>query len=316
MKVLVTGASGYLGRAVAEHLVAGRHHVRGLVRTPTTSLPPGVDVALADLTGSDQPIAEALDGVEAVVHCAAHMGGGDREIFRRVTVHGTERLLRLAAEKRVRRFVHVSSIAVYPWKRSGAVAAPHDEYDIFAPLRDHYAWSKIEAERWVQLYRRLGLLDVVVLRPGIIYGRGRSFLARLAKRLAGPLHAIAGSAHARVPLVHLTDVVEAIEHALLCPHAVATPVNVVGPDMPTQRDYLKARAAAGKEHIVPLYVPLGALRWLARRLATRCRFGGAEGKSLVYELGWLAQDVTFDLRAGADEIGWMPRIAVAEGLKA
>lgn len=313
MRVLVTGAGGYLGRAVTEHLVAGQHRVRAMVRKVGPSLPTGTDVVSADLAGDEGPVARALEEIEAVVHCAAHMGGGDRDVFRRTTVQGTERLLRLAAERGVRRFVHVSSIAVYGWKRPGATVAPADAFDVYAPLRDHYAWSKIEAERWVRLYGRMGLLEVVVVRPGIIYDRRRRFFARLARRLVGPLHAIAGSPSARVPLVHLGDVVEAIGRALVAPRAAGAVVNAVGPELPTQRRYLAVRHDGETARTVPLFVPLAPLRWLGTRLARRCRFGGASGKSLVYELRWLDQNVAFDLRQGAEMLGWMPRIGLAEG---
>lgn len=315
MRILVTGAGGYLGRAVTEHLLAEQHRVRGMVRTPDASLPAGAEVVVADLAGDEPPIARALEGIEAVVHCAAHMGGGERDVFRRVTVQGTARLVRLAAQAGVRRFVHVSSIAVYGWKRRGATVWPHDAFDVYAPLRDHYGWSKIEAERWVQLYGRLGLLDVVVVRPGIIYGQGRRFFARLAKRVVGPLYLIAGSPRARVPLVCLSDVVEAIAKALVAPRHSVTAVNVVGPELATQRRYLALQADGRGDRTVPLFVPLAVLRWLGTRIAGRYRFGGAAEKSLVYELRWLDQDVGFDLRQGAERLGWMPRIGVAEGLR-
>jgi len=316
MTILVTGASGYLGRALAERLVSEGAQVRGLVRRPEAALPPGVRPVLVDLEGDSAALTPALSGSEIVVHCAAHLGDGNRERFRRVNVGGTHALLDASVRAGVRRLVHVSSIAVYGWAQPGTVVGPEHGYDPCPELRDDYAWSKIEADRWADLYRTRGLLDVVTMRPGIIYGRGRDFVARLFRGVGGGFRVIFGSPRMRVPLVHVSDVVDAIVQAVTRAGRVTRPLNVVGPDCPTQAEYLALRHERRGERTRPLYVPVGMARTLGRLAAHRARFGMPSGRDLAYCFAWAAQEVRYDLRPAAAELAWAPRIPVSEGLAA
>ena len=314
MTVLVTGASGYLGRAVAERLVAEGARVLGLIRRPQAPLPSGVRPVLIDLEGDPQALEPALSGAEVLVHCAAHLGDGARDRFRRVNVAGTHALLDAAVRARVKRFVHVSSIAVYGWARPGSVVGPEYGYEPCPELRDDYAWSKIEADRWVDLYRARGLLEMTTLRPGIIYGRGREFVARMSRVVGGRMRVIFGSPRMRVPLVHVTDVVDAILHAVTRTSRANRPVNVVGPDCPTQAEYLALRRERRGEHAKPVYVPMMPARLAARVASSRARFRVPSRRDLGYCLAWAAQEVTYDLRPAAAELGWAPRIPVSDGL--
>jgi nucleoside-diphosphate-sugar epimerase len=314
MTVLVTGASGYLGRVVAERLTAEGARVLGLIRRPEAPLPSGVRPVLIDLEGDPQALEPALSGAEVVVHCAAHLGDGARDRFRRVNVAGTHALLDAAVRARVKRFVHVSSIAVYGWAHPGSVVGPEHGYEPCPELRDDYAWSKIEADRWVDLYRARGLLDTTTLRPGIIYGRGRDFVARMSRAVGGRLRVIFGSPRMRVPLVHVTDVADAILHAVMRTARANRPVNVVGPDCPTQAEYLALRRERRGDHARPVYLPMMPARLAARVATARARFRVPSGRDLGYCLAWAAQEVTYDLRPAAAELGWAPRIPVADGL--
>src|SRR4029453_13935666 len=115
---------------------------------------------------------------------------------------------------RVGRVVHLSTLAVYGRKGDGQFVRPADGFDPFPELRDDYAWSKIAAERWVRLYRAPARLDAVVLRPGIVYGGRRDFVARVARRGIGPLLVVLGSPEMLLPLVHVHDVAGAVPAAL------------------------------------------------------------------------------------------------------
>lgn len=310
MKVLVTGATGDVGRRVTARLVAAGMVVRALCRAEPTDLPPGAAGVRGDLT-APETLEAAVAGMDAVVHCAAHLGGGGRAVHSRVNVGGTRALLAAAQRARVGRVVHLSTVAVYGRKRDGQLVRPADGHDPFAELRDDYAWSKIAAERWVELYRVHGGLDTVVLRPGIVYGGRRDFVARVARRGAGPLLVVLGSPGMLLPMVHVQDVAEAVLRALGARPTSGEPLDLVGPKMPTQAEYLARRSAALGERLVPVYLPAAPVL---------CRIAGVAGarriRALAYRLAWATQSVRYDGGPLATTLGWSPGIELGQGLAA
>jgi nucleoside-diphosphate-sugar epimerase len=308
VKVLVTGATGDVGRHVTDRLLADRMAVRALCRSVPDGLPGAVEVVHGDLT-APETLDLAVVGMDAIVHCAAHLGGGGRDLHRRVNVGGTAALLAAAQRAQVGRVVHLSTLAVYGRKCDGQFVRPADGYDTFPELRDDYAWSKIAAERWVRLFRDHGGLDTVVLRPGIVYGGRRDFVARVARRGVGPLLVVLGSPGMLLPLVHVHDVAEAVLRALRSSSAPTEPLDVVGPDMPTQAEYLRLRSAARDERVVPLYVRAASvLRRIAALESVRT------ARALAYRLAWATQSVRYDVGPLTRALDWRPRIDLPRGL--
>ena len=306
MNVLVTGATGDVGGYVTTRLLADGVAVRVLCRSGSDRLPGEVEVTQGDLT-VPQTLERAVVGMDAVVHCAAHLGGGGRALHGQIYAGGTRALLAAAERAHLGRVVHLSTVAVYGRKGDGQVVGPADSYDPFPELRDDYAWSKIGAERWVQLYRAHGL-DTVVLRPGIVYGGRRDFVARISRR-AGSLLVVLGSPGMLLPLVHVRDVAEAVVRALRSRSTPAEPLDLVGPGTPTQAEYLARRGAARGERLVPIYV---ATARLLRRIAGLP--GPRTARALAYRLAWATQSVRYDKEPLAQALGWCPGIELAQGL--
>jgi len=178
MIVLVTGASGFLGRAVAAELVAAGHEVRTLQRRPS-----GVD-GVADVLGSiTDPlhVARAIDGVEGVVHLAAKVSlAGASEDFRIVNVEGTRTILDAADRAGVSRVVHVSSPSVA--HAGSALAGVGAEPASPEHARGDYARTKAEAEL-LALSRDSRAMPVVAIRPHLVWGPGDTQLVgRIVER--------------------------------------------------------------------------------------------------------------------------------------
>jgi len=306
MKILVTGATGDVGREVTARLLEDGLAVRALCRAAPDGLPLGVEVASGTLESPAQ-LAAATRGVDAVVHCAAHLGNGGRTVHRHVNVTGTRAVLAAAQDAGVRRVVHLSSVAVYGRKDDGQTVSPADGYDPCPALRCDYAWSKIAAERWVDLYRAEGVLDPVVLRPGIVYGGRRNFLARVARRGPRGLLLVLGSPTMLLPLVHVRDVAEAVVRTLRLARAPAAPLDLVGPRPPTQAEWLARHCATGDERLVPLYLPV------ARMLRALTALPAA-ASALAYRLAWATQSVRYDDAAVTRALGWRPGIHIDQGL--
>ncbi len=213
-KVLVTGASGFIGRHVVRHLVAAGHEVTALdFRKPDSSHPEGVFQIECDIRDSALPETD----FDAVIHLAA-LGGVRPSIERPLdymatNLTGTVLLLEWARLRRVKRFIFASSSSVY-----GATdGEPSKEDDPLSPCSP-YALTKLQGEQWGKLYSEKHGIDFIALRLFAVWGEGQrpdlaleSFRRRI---LAGETITIHGDGSQRRDLTHVSDVAKAVELAI------------------------------------------------------------------------------------------------------
>jgi nucleoside-diphosphate-sugar epimerase len=218
-KVLVTGADGFIGRALCARFAETGVRYVAAVRALSAEGPVRANrVALGDFAAADWH--EVLGGVEAVVHLAgrAHVTGRDAEAptpFIVANIHVTRRLADAAARAGVRRFVFASTVKVY-----GDTTAPGHPFRAGDPPspRDVYAHSKAEAENVLRELAAARRMEAVVLRLPLTYGPGvkgnfRTLLESVAAGRRLPLGGIAN----RRSLLYLGNAVSAIEAALSAP---------------------------------------------------------------------------------------------------
>lgn len=217
-QVLVTGANGFIGHALFERLREASRPVRGTVRTARAGE--------AWVTASLQPDScwrTALDGVDVVVHTAARVHQmQDRSIdplalYRQTNTEGTLNLARQAAEQGVRRFVFVSSIKVL-----GEQSKPGHPFRAGDPLapQDPYATSKAEAEQKLRELEAANGLEVVIVRPPLVYGPGvgANFLTMMRWLARGYPLPFAGIDNRR-SLIALGNLVDLLIHCCNHPDA-------------------------------------------------------------------------------------------------
>lgn len=307
VRVLVTGATGFVGAALVPALRARGHVVRAALRREPAACDADERVVVGDLApGTDWRA--AVDGVDAVVHLAArvhvmHDAAADPLAeFRRVNVEGTVALARAAAAAGVRRFVFVSSIKV-----NGEGTAPgtaYSERDPPAP-RDPYGRSKAEAETALRAVSAETGIEVVIVRPPLVYGPGvrANFLRLLAWAERGvPLPF--GAVDNRRSLVYVGNLADALVACVEHPAAAGCVFLVSdGEDLSTG-DLVRriARALGRQPRLLP--VPAGLLGGLAR-LAGR----GAEADRLLGSL-------RVDPSALRERLGWSPPHRVDDALAA
>ena len=167
--MLVTGASGFVGRHVVPALAREGWSVRRAVRSPE-----GLDdEVVIETIGPDTDWTAALDGVDAVVHLAARVHHKHEEhavqLYRNVNIAGTLHLARSAAAAGVRQFIFVSTVLVHG--RSNEGRAPFSEDDILTP-RGLYGMSKAAAEAGLRTLARDSDMKISVIRPPLVYGAG------------------------------------------------------------------------------------------------------------------------------------------------
>jgi nucleoside-diphosphate-sugar epimerase len=241
--VLVTGATGFLGRRVVEELRMAGWPVRAVGRRVPVPADraPGVNYVAVDL-GEGVPRG-LLDGVGIVVHCAASSEGG-KAAHERGTVGATRNIAEAAAAAGIRRFVHVSSLAVL--KTGATVRGPLNEetpVDRGNLARGPYVWAKAEAEAIVNDLAESGRLDVRVIRPGpIIDFAAFDPPGRLGRDL-GSLFVAVGSPSNRMSVVDVGTVARVICAYVESFEDAPALVNLIEPDAPTRGDLLRRTLA-------------------------------------------------------------------------
>ncbi|QGQ20222.1 NAD-dependent epimerase/dehydratase family protein [Cellulomonas sp. JZ18] len=315
MRVLVTGASGLLGRAVAARVLAAGHEVRTFQRRP--SAVPGVEDVRGSVTSADD-VARAVAGVDGVVHLAAKVSlAGDPADFERVNVHGTERLLGAAARAGATRFVQVSSPSVAHSGRSivGDDARPADP----ERARGDYARTKARAEL-AALAADGDRMRVVAVRPHLVWGPGDTQLvARIVARArAGRLPLLDGG-RALIDTTYVDNAAAAIAAALerADDDAVHGNAYVVtnGEPRPVAEMLAGICAAAGAP--APRWsVPAGLARAAggAVEAVWRVRPGQDEPPMTRFLAEQLSTAHWFDQRRTRADLRWRPEVTIDEGL--
>jgi UDP-glucose 4-epimerase len=209
MRVLVTGATGFVGQGLVPALVAAGHSVRVALREPGP-LPPGVDAAVIGDLSRPLNRSFALDGTDAVVHAAgvAHMGPEvPEELYARVNTEATLEIARAAQRAGVTRFVFLSSVRA----QTGPVSEAVITEDLPPAPTDPYGRSKLRAEEGLQE------IDVpsVILRPVLIHGPGvRYNMAALMRLAASPYPLPLGGFSAKRSILSRDHLTDAVLHAL------------------------------------------------------------------------------------------------------
>jgi nucleoside-diphosphate-sugar epimerase len=208
MKVLVTGAGGFLGEWVAKRIVASGAQVRGMVRNSAAAEKLknyGIEPVLGDLTNTDS-LRNAIRGVSHVHHIGAlfRQGGATPEAFHHVNVDGTKNLLECCMEAGVNRVMHCSTVGVLGHVDN----PPADESTPYNP-GDPYQTSKMEGEKLFLDYVGQNKIRGSVIRPAMIYGPGDTRTLKLFKQIARKRFFYVGPGDSLVHFVDVRDLAEA-----------------------------------------------------------------------------------------------------------
>lgn len=226
MNVLVTGASGFIGRRLVARLLRGGGSVAAFVRTPS-SFAKSLDGSLAEQAGltvvpgmvEDRAALErAAAGRDAIVHLAAVAGGVDEAAVHAVNVGGTENVLAAARAARVGRIVFTSTISAAR-ERLGP-----------------YGATKRLAEERV----RAAGVPFVILRPSLVYGGDVGLVASLVRWLRSfPVMPVIGNGRIEIDPIHLDDLCAVIESCLVRDDVLGRTFDVLGPDRVTLDEFLR-----------------------------------------------------------------------------
>lgn len=304
MNVLLTGATGFVGRRIANVL----GNKAGVYLTCVVRQPPGEPLGHEIRTKSLEPgvdWSDAVTGQEVIIHAAARAhilrdkSSDPLAEFRKTNVEGTLNLARQAAEAGVRRFIFISSIGV-----NGSVSRkPFTESDTASPS-DFYAQSKWEAEQGLWSIHKETGLEVVIIRPPLVYGPGApgnfgTLVKWVQRGIPLPLGAIRND-RTFVALDNLVDlIITCVEHP-----AAANQIFLAGDGEDLSTTELlqgMAKAMHKTARLVPL--PAGLLMFGATLL----------GKKAMAQR--LLGSLQVDISKARNLLGWQPPLSVEDGLK-
>lgn len=304
--VLITGGNGFIGKSLCAELFRRGQSVRAAVRLENSQVDNIETMSIGDIS-SDTDWTNALLDIKVVIHAAARAHVTQTNIvdsldeLRRVNVDGTLNLAQQAAEAGVQRFIFISSIKVNG--ESTVLGRPYTTEDQPAPV-DPYGISKFEAEDALrQLADETGM-EVVIIRPPLVYGAGvkanfRSMMSWLQKAVPLPLGAI----HNKRTLVALDNLVDLIITCIDHPAAAnQTFLAGDGEDMSTTELLQRLGRALGKPaKLLPM--PVWALKTGAMLLGK----GGMAQR--------LCNSLQIDISKACDLLEWQPPVSVDEALK-
>lgn len=314
--VLVTGAAGFLGRAVVAALHASGKRVRVLLRNPAAAKAFGddVQVLIGDL-GDPRAVDHAVTGARQVFHVGAAMRGSPRA-FEAGTVWGTRNVIDACLAHATSRLVYVSSLSVLDHAGRDPAATVNEESALEpeAQRRGAYTQTKLTAENMVRDAIRERQLPAVIIRPGQIFGPGAEKVTPNGTlAIAGRWIAV-GEPGQKLPLVYLDDVVDALLLAGESDSALGRTINVVDPQTTTQGAYLERVQGKLGAGLRVSRVSTGMFMWLARGVELLGKLIKRDVPLTRYRVRSLRPLANFDLTAARQILGWEPRVGLQRGL--
>jgi nucleoside-diphosphate-sugar epimerase len=304
--VLVTGGTGFLGRAIVQQLQAAGHETCSLQRGGREAA--RTNAAVGDVR-DPRSAARAVAGVDTVIHAA-----GLAHVFRRlngdefadINARGTETMARVARCAGVRQFVLISSVAVYGRPRRVATE------DVPGRPVGRYATSKAEAERRAVAALAGSSVRLTILRLATVYGEGdRGNVQRLLELIARGYFVWVGQGENRKSLLHVDDAARGCVLSLSDSGTGVGTYNLAAPPVAVGA-VVEALSSALGRRIPRLHIPAGMA--VAAATAVRALVPGAGHQLHEALVKWLSDEV-YPAGKFSSRFGFAPRISLAEGLR-
>jgi nucleoside-diphosphate-sugar epimerase len=309
MAMLVTGATGFVGAHLVNELLSSGNKIRAFIRNASKEeelRQRGVETVLGDLR-DPAAVRTAVNGVDVIFHCAAASslcGAGE---IRETNQEGLRNLLDAARQASCGRIILLSSANVYGIRNLSRATEE-------TPLRrakEPHADIKIDGELLAQEFADEHGLDITILRPGLIYGAGERHLPRLAEAIRRGKFVFIGSRNNIVPLVYVSDMVQAMLRAAET-EQVSRVYNITDGSRTTIGELVnqlaKLMSCPAPTRVLPYFLP-----WFVCTLFERL---GRKGPINRTALRFLGTSRYIDIERARGELGFEPKVNLSDGLAA
>jgi nucleoside-diphosphate-sugar epimerase len=302
MRVLVTGATGFIGRFLCRALLESGHEVRAALRSQTALAETGCERVVVGDINSRTDWNAALQNVNAVIHAAARVhiarDTSGAHAYDETNGHATLQLASCAARAGVRRLIFLSSVKVKGEETRGR---PYGGDDVPHPC-DDYGRSKLLGEQFIRDVCASTALESVIVRPPLVYGPGvKANFLRLLRLVDREWPLPLGAVNNSRSLVSVWNLVDVLTHVVTNPVAVGRTWMVRDPEDLSTPDLISRIAAIMGRRVRLLPVPVAALRLIGR-------LSGRE------EIGRLCGSLTVDIEPTRSLLGWSAPWTVDESL--
>lgn len=303
-RVLVTGATGFVGRALCEGLAGCGYRVRAAVRA-NVALPASVaETAVVGNIDANTEWREALEGVDFVVHLAARVHGRaervfDRQLYPQTNAWGTQRLAAAAAAAGVRRLLFLSTVKV---NGDSTGAEPYTARDLPRP-QDPYGCSKLLGEELLREATKHSSLEVAIVRPPLVYGPGvKANFLRLLQWVHRGWPMPLGAVNNRRSMVNVWNLCDLLLRLLTHPAAPGQVWMVSDGDDRSTPQLIREIGVAMRRPVRLIPVPLPLLQGLA----------ALTGRAA--DVGRLCSSLQVDISQTRRALSWSPPLAFPEGV--
>ncbi|MBD3413045.1 MAG: NAD-dependent epimerase/dehydratase family protein [Candidatus Aminicenantes bacterium] len=309
MKVFVTGASGFIGRALVRELLKRKHQVDLFLHEKGIPEENFCQVHKGDICDSDK-LKAALKGVDILYHLAASMGASqaDEREFIRINQKGTEAVFKAAMEAQVKKGIHFSSAGVLgDVAQNKAVAEDYPANPISV-----YDRTKWEGEKQALAFSKQGM-KVVVLRPGWVYGPGDKRTFKLIQAIANKKFVfVIGEKTLQTP-VYIRDLIKGI---LLCAEKGKNGeiYHLGGDEVMTVRHISECIADAAQVRFPVIHLPLALIKSAACLLQNVYKIFNREAPLTMGRLAFFVHSKPLSIRKAREELGFSPEFDFQTGI--
>jgi nucleoside-diphosphate-sugar epimerase len=317
MRILVTGGTGFTGKALVLRLIADGHDVVALdykegLKTDELRKA-GAKVMIGSVT-DPAAVKEAMDGVAVVHHLAAAFRELNvaEEYYRKVNVDGTKTVLEAAVAAGVKRLIYCSTCGVH-----GNVAVPPASEDAPIAPADYYQRTKYMAEPIVSDFARQGLIETVTLRPAAIYGPGDlERFAMIYRQVSKGWFPMFGNGQALYHPNYVDNLVDAFVLAQQAGGSVSGRAYLIADEeYLTTEDLVRRVASAIGVAVKIRRFPLLPARIAGHVCEVICRPLGIAPPIFPRRVDWYRQNRAFSIDRARSELGYIPRVSINEGLR-
>lgn len=321
--VLVTGGTGFIGKALVRRLFASGRRIRIFThQDPSVVKEIFPDIKELDIIKGDiycyGDVLNACRGVGTVYHLAAAMKG-DWNYFLDTTITGTKNMLRAIDEVGVKQLIYVSTLNVLDAKNfphNGTITEEFN-YENHPERRGNYSNAKLQTERLVLEAVNTTKTRIILLRPGLVYGPcGTLFPMDVGIRIGKKLVACIGMGNRKIPFVYVDNLVDALMLTENSSGKSGSIYNVVDNDYPTQNDYIRLYKQLTNEKFITIRIPLwfiigtvSILEGMLKRFTNKTLY-------ISYKFTCIRKSVVHSTQRIESECNWKQKVHFHEGLLA